>query len=291
MEPHLTASTERLWTPWRMRYIAGHTKEDGCIFCNRLAADDDVRSLILYRAAHTFVIMNLFPYNTGHVMLVPNQHASDPEELDRATLGEIGELLPLLTRNLRRVFSCAGFNVGLNIGAVAGAGVAEHLHQHIVPRWQGDANFMPILASTMAIPELIPATYAKIRAELHRDLASSDRCKVVLLHADVRSVLTVNDALPTAALEPDTPVWQSAVRALPDTLTNFEITGWAGDRQATPQPGDALAITLRGESTGPLPDGWRFAPIDGDHLASADQATLARALDHLAPAVGPAGTR
>ena len=274
-----------------MQYIAGDTREEGCIFCNRLAAHDDVRSLILHRADHAFVIMNLFPYNTGHVMLVPNQHASDPEELDRATLSEIGVLLPLLTRNLRRVFACAGFNVGLNIGAVAGAGVAEHLHQHVVPRWQGDTNFMPILASTMAIPELIPATYAKIRAELHRDIAASDHTAVVLLHPGERSVLTRDGSLPRIALDPDIPVWQIAVRALPDGLTSIEIAGWAGERQATPQPGDALAITLRGEPAGPLADGWRFAPIDGDHLASRDQTTLARALDHLAPAVGPAGTR
>jgi ATP adenylyltransferase len=183
-----------------MRYISGNAKEDGCIFCNRLADDDDVQALILLRARHTFVMMNLFPYNTGHIMLVPNQHAADPEELDSATLREMGGQLPLLTRSLRRVFDCAGFNIGLNIGAVAGAGVAAHLHQHIVPRWQGDANFMPILASTMAIPELIPSTYAKIRAELHRELTGCDQCTVVLLHAHEDAVLTHDGALPRAVM-------------------------------------------------------------------------------------------
>lgn len=103
--------------------------------------------------------MNLYPYNTGHIMLVPNAHAPDPAQLMTDTLHEMSEMLPILTSSLRRVFNCEGFNIGLNIGAIAGAGVADHLHQHVVPRWQGDANFMPVLASTMVIPETIPVTY------------------------------------------------------------------------------------------------------------------------------------
>ena len=93
---------ERLWTPWRMRYVGGETKEAGCIFCNRLAADDDVQSLILYRSRHAFVIMNLYPYNTGHVMIVPNEHAASPERISRDTLLDMAELLPPLLRALRR---------------------------------------------------------------------------------------------------------------------------------------------------------------------------------------------
>src|SRR5262249_61815597 len=118
------------------------------------AADDDVRSLILYRGDRVFVIMNLFPYNTGHVMIVPNDHVPSPESADEATLSAIGTLLRPTLRALRRALNADGFNVGVNVGAVAGAGVADHLHQHVVPRWQGDANFMPILASTMVLPEL-----------------------------------------------------------------------------------------------------------------------------------------
>ena len=159
----------RLWTPWRMNYISGGAKESGCIFCNRLHADDDVASLILHRANHAFVIMNLFPYNTGHVMIVPNAHVDSPEALDPASLAEMSSVLPIVLRAIRRVLTCQGFNIGMNVGAIAGAGVAEHLHEHVVPRWQGDANFMPILGSAMVIPELIPVTYAKLRAEIHRE--------------------------------------------------------------------------------------------------------------------------
>jgi ATP adenylyltransferase len=229
--------------------------------------------------------MNLFPYNTGHVMLVPNQHASDPERLEIDALREMGELLPLLTRTLRRVFTCDGFNVGLNIGAVAGAGVAAHLHQHVVPRWQGDANFMPILASTMAIPELIPSTYAKIRAELHRDIVRSDCCDIVLLHATDDTILIHDGRLPRVELVPEQAVWHSAVSNLPAAVTNIELAGWAGARQATSQPDGRPGITLRGEPAGALPDGWRFVPIEGGELATDDRETITRALDQVAPSV------
>lgn len=156
MSPH----SQRLWTPWRMRYIGGDADEAGCIFCNRLTANDDVASLIVHRGEHCFAIMNLYPYNTGHVMIVPNTHVANIDELTAETLTEMALLLPVLTRALRRVLNCDGFNIGLNIGSVAGAGVADHLHEHVVPRWEGDANFMPIIGDTMVLPELIPATYA-----------------------------------------------------------------------------------------------------------------------------------
>src|SRR4051794_20451937 len=102
----------RLWTPWRMSYISGATKESGCIFCNRLHADDDIASLILHRSDHAFVIMNLYPYNTGHVMIVPNAHVDSPEALDSASLAEIGSLLPPILRATSRVLACQGFNIG-----------------------------------------------------------------------------------------------------------------------------------------------------------------------------------
>lgn len=143
-----------------MRYIGGDAGEAGCIFCNRLTANDDVASLIVHRGEHCFAIMNLYPYNTGHVMIVPNTHVANIDELTAETLTEMALLLPVLTRALRRVLNCDGFNIGLNIGSVAGAGVADHLHEHVVPRWEGDANFMPIIGDTMVLPELIPATYA-----------------------------------------------------------------------------------------------------------------------------------
>src|SRR5687768_14347984 len=131
----LPTSPTRLWTPWRMRYVGGGAHEAGCVFCNRLAAADDLPSLIVHRAARAFVILNLFPYNTGHLMLVPNVHVASPEETPAATLADLALILQPTLRALRRALGCHGFNVGFNVGAVAGAGVADHLHQHVVPRW------------------------------------------------------------------------------------------------------------------------------------------------------------
>src|SRR5215213_2026094 len=161
-----SSGREWLWTPWRMRYVAGVDREEGCIFCNRLAEEDDVQSLILHRGERAFVIMNLYPYNTGHLMIVPNAHVASPEDADPDVMREMAELRGPVLRALRRALFPDGFNLGLNVGAPAGAGVADHLHEHVVPRWQGDANFMPILAATTVMPELIPVTYAKLRAEL-----------------------------------------------------------------------------------------------------------------------------
>jgi ATP adenylyltransferase len=152
-----------------MRYVGGGAKEEGCVFCNRLAAENDVEALVLHRSERVFAILNLFPYNTGHLMLVPNAHVASPEEAPAGALADLTVLLRPTLRALRRALGCQGFNVGFNVGAVAGAGVADHLHQHVVPRWTGDANFMPIIASTMVMPELIPVTYAKVRAELERE--------------------------------------------------------------------------------------------------------------------------
>jgi ATP adenylyltransferase len=288
MEPLPTASTDRLWTPWRMRYIAGETKEEGCVFCNRLYADDDVQSLILHRGHHVFAIMNLFPYNTGHIMIVPNQHTADPEELEMAALHEMGELLPLLTRVLRRVFACAGFNIGLNVGAVAGAGVAAHLHQHLVPRWVGDANFMPILASTMAIPELIPATYAKIRAELHRELTAASTAVAVILGRDDSQVLIRDGYLPTVTLTPDTPVWTALANGLPPRTSDIAIAGWGGTRRAVQEPAGPVVLTLRARFPSRLPGGWKSLSIDNDEMRPEERATIAHAVDQLAPAIeGP----
>jgi ATP adenylyltransferase len=165
-----------------MRYVAGADREEGCIFCNRLAEQDDVRSLILHRGERAFVIMNLYPYNTGHLMIVPNAHVASPEDADPEVMREMALLRGPVLRALRRALSPDGFNLGLNVGAPAGAGVADHLHEHVVPRWQGDANFMPILAATMVMPELIPVTYAKLRAEL----ASGNRITELVI-ADERA--------------------------------------------------------------------------------------------------------
>ena len=244
-----------------MNYVGGGTKESGCIFCNRLERMSDIESLILHRAGHSFTIMNLYPYNTGHIMVVPNQHASDPAELSPDALAEIGTALPTLTSALRRAFACHGFNVGLNIGAIAGAGVEAHLHQHIVPRWQGDANFMPIIASTMTIPELIPVTYAKIRAELTREITGATTARYVLLAPDNSSVLLHNGSLPEVTLDADTPILNAIVASLPDGVTEVQLAGWAGpDHAAAPEANDII-LTLAGSAGALSADAWESVPI------------------------------
>lgn len=283
MDSGPTNETKRLWTPWRMRYIGGHVGEDGCIFCNRLGSDQDIASLILYRDAHVFIIMNLFPYNTGHVMLVPNTHAADPADLSPETLAGMGRTLPMITTALGRVLGCDGFNVGLNIGEIAGAGVAEHLHQHIVPRWLGDANFMPILASTMVLPELIPVTYAKIRAEIeriHRNLATAN---MVIFDEDGRGLLH-NGQVPAIDLAPEIPVWKSIVNAVPPELANFELAGWAGADSTSPDTGTPIALTFRAVADAPLPTGWAWERLDAPSLTDGARTQLQRAWLQLAPA-------
>jgi ATP adenylyltransferase len=278
-----TRPTERLWTPWRMGYIGGETREDGCIFCNRLQRSNDIESLILYRNTNSFVIMNLYPYNTGHIMVVPNQHASDPVDLTPDTLAEIGTSLSVFTQALRRAFGCQGFNVGLNIGAIAGAGVEAHLHQHIVPRWQGDANFMPILASTMTIPELIPVTYAKIRAELTRELTGARAARFVLFSEDMQHVLLRDGMIPVAETHHGQPLVQAIVSALPEGVMDARLIGWAGpDAAPDPRPDD-IALTLTGNAAGMLPSPWAFQSCDDEQFDDETAAMIARARNQIAP--------
>lgn len=149
---------KQLWAPWRLNYILeGATDE--CIFCVKPKEDKDKDNLILFRGKHAFVIMNLYPYGNGHLMIVPYEHARELNELPEGALLD----LMLLTRKsenvLKKIFQAQGFNIGINLGKAAGAGIDEHLHIHIVPRWIGDTNFMPVLADIKIIPQHIWATY------------------------------------------------------------------------------------------------------------------------------------
>jgi ATP adenylyltransferase len=285
------APIERLWTPWRMRYIGGGAKEDGCLFCNRLAADDDVQSLILHRADHAFIIMNLFPYNTGHVMIVPNEHVASPEATDEATLASMGALLKPTLRALRRVLNADGFNVGMNVGAVAGAGVAEHLHQHLVPRWQGDANFMPILASTMVLPELIPVTYAKLRAELAREFSdraeSTTNVTLVVMTPDRSQVLLTGidstASLPTVTASPGQALWRAAGEYVHRLISDAVLAGWAGPARTTMPEKPALTFLASSLSStnGPI----RFETLEAAQLLlerASDRHTLRNVIANLA---------
>ena len=154
---------KQLWAPWRMRYLTGE-KEKGCIFCTRIAESRDRENYILYRGERGFLILNLYPYNNGHMMAVPYNHVASLEDLDTETLTELMLLVNKGLAALREAMSPQGFNVGVNIGEVAGAGVAGHVHIHVVPRWGGDTNFMPILADTRVVPELLDQTYERLRA-------------------------------------------------------------------------------------------------------------------------------
>ena len=244
---------ERLWTPWRMRYVGGGTTDNDCIFCVKPASDDDVAQLILHRGRHAFVIMNLYPYNTGHLMVVPYSHVADIALLTAEARSEMMELVAWTTTAQRRVLHCAGFNVGLNLGSVAGAGVAEHLHIHVVPRWEGDANFMPILANTMVLPELIPVTYAKLRAELELSLLGKpvgsqlvpQAGAIVYLPAErkiaLRRAIDGAFVLPKGHVEPGESAWQAAVREIDEEMgLRAEITGWAGTGELTFKGTDRL---------------------------------------------------
>lgn len=271
-----SSDREWLWTPWRMRYVAGTDREEGCIFCNRLGEEDDVQSLIVHRGERTFVIMNLFPYNTGHLMIVPNEHVASPEDADPEVMREMAELRGPVLRALRRALSPDGFNLGLNVGATAGAGVTDHLHEHVVPRWQGDANFMPILASTMVMPELIPVTYAKLRAELAAELASGDRVTALLIVDDrKRALVDAAGRLPRVEPRRDEPIWRAAIReALGRGATDAELMGWAGERHAGSRR-SALLLRAAFPVDAALAPGNRLSPVD--ELLEGHDAALVRA--------------
>lgn len=153
--------SEILWAPWRMEYILGE-KESGCIFCTRLQQKNDQENLILLRGESNFVIMNKFPYNNGHLMVVPNRHTSEFDSLNESEKLELMNLVSKSITVLKKAVSPDGFNVGLNIGKVAGAGIDDHLHFHIVPRWAADTNFMPVVGQTKVISEDLQETWGKL---------------------------------------------------------------------------------------------------------------------------------
>lgn len=162
---------DRLCTPWRMKYISSNNaNEKGCVFCNDLAADpaEDHKNLVVYRGENTFAMMNLYPYNTGHLMILPNAHVPVLIDLTRKTQIEMMLLTTYFTDLLTQVMKPDGLNVGLNLGSAAGAGIPGHLHLHIVPRWNSDSNFMTTIGNTRVLPELIEDTYDRIVAWLQQ---------------------------------------------------------------------------------------------------------------------------
>ena len=157
-----------LWTPWRYQYVAtlDKKKDDRCVFCDALAANDDARALIVFRGGKNFVILNQYPYTTGHSMVVPYAHEAELGALDAATLAEMMLLAQRLQRAFAANYSPQGYNLGMNLGRCAGAGVAGHLHLHVLPRWPGDASFMTAVGETRIHPEELSVTYEKLRKAL-----------------------------------------------------------------------------------------------------------------------------
>jgi len=158
-----------LWSPWRFRYASTAAVDRECIFCAKAAESDDRKNLIIFRAKYNFVLLNIFPYTTGHLMVTPYRHVATLEDMDGPTLAEMASITRLAEISLRRVYNAPGYNVGLNIGESAGAGIAGHLHMHVLPRWPGDVNFMTSVAETRVLPEDLAVTYEKLLAAFRAD--------------------------------------------------------------------------------------------------------------------------
>ena len=156
---------KHLWSPWRLEYLTA-PKAEGCIFCHAAESDNDRENLVLLRGERAFLILNRFPYNNGHFMAVPYNHVPSLEDLDAPTLTEIMLLLNRGMAALRALMHPHGFNVGANLGQVAGAGVEDHVHLHVVPRWAGDTNFMPVIGDMRVVPQTWMQTYDDLKAAL-----------------------------------------------------------------------------------------------------------------------------
>ena len=157
-----------LWAPWRISYVEVKQPES-CIFCGKSAESDDEINLILYRDSLAFIILNAFPYNNGHLMIAPYRHVATLADLTDEEKLQIMQLADKAIILLSRAMSPDGFNVGINLGKTAGAGIADHIHLHVVPRWNGDTNFMPVVADTKVLPEALAATYKKLKDVLERE--------------------------------------------------------------------------------------------------------------------------
>ena len=172
---------QRLWTPHRMAYIGGENKPadgapgQGCPFC-RAAGLADEQGLVIGRGERTYALLNLYPYNSGHVLVCPYRHVADYAELTADEAAELAATTRTALLALRAVYAPQGFNLGINLGEVAGAGIAAHLHQHVVPRWKGDSNFLPIVARTRALPEILADTRARLAAAWTRAAGEDARC-------------------------------------------------------------------------------------------------------------------
>jgi len=155
---------EPIWAPWRIQYIQME-KPEGCILCQKPKQNNDALNYILHRGDNNFIILNSYPYNPGHLMVAPYRHVASLEGLTEEERHEHFEIVSRSIKVLRQIFNPGGFNIGMNLGKAAGAGIDDHFHTHIVPRWQGDTNFMPVLSDVRVIPEALAETYQKLKGK------------------------------------------------------------------------------------------------------------------------------
>jgi ATP adenylyltransferase len=157
------SSMKHLWASWRMKYIEHGSQQNGCVFCNAMTEQDGIENLIVMRGKHAFVILNKYPYTSGHLMVTSFEHKPSLVDLMSSTRAEMMELVTQFMTILGTIYNPEGFNIGVNIGKAAGAGVLGHIHIHLVPRWNGDTNFMSAIAETRVLPETLEETYRRIR--------------------------------------------------------------------------------------------------------------------------------
>jgi ATP adenylyltransferase len=155
---------DQIWAPWRMEFIMRAGKQEGCFLCQKSSENNDEENLILYRGKRNFILLNAYPYNPGHLMVAPYRHIGNLLDTEEDEFKEHYELVKISVRLLTNVVKPSAFNIGMNLGKVAGAGVADHIHTHIVPRWQGDTNFMPVVGDTKVLSEALEATFRKLYA-------------------------------------------------------------------------------------------------------------------------------
>lgn len=158
---------ERLWAPWRIKYILESKKPVSCVLCSLHDADNDEENLILYRGRYSFLLLNLFPYNDGHLLISPYTHTGFLTELSGEELSDIMNFTKIAVSVLEQAFHPEGYNIGMNLGAVSGAGIPDHLHMHVVPRWKGDTNFMPVLGNTKIINQQLKDSYKELKQALN----------------------------------------------------------------------------------------------------------------------------
>jgi len=159
---------KQLWAPWRMAYIDQGSKESSCIFCDKFSAGDPREALVLVRTQHSLVMLNKYPYNNGHVLIAPQRHERHLAGLSAKEYGDLSEALRGSVEIVREVLRPGGVNLGMNLGKCAGAGVENHLHWHVVPRWEGDTNFMPVIGETRVMPQHLLDSYDRLQAHFQR---------------------------------------------------------------------------------------------------------------------------